>query len=252
MKTTAKLFIIAFFGFILCSAVTKKESQSLKILTYNIFSAKGVDGVIDYNRIADFITSCDLDVAAIQELDSAMERSNGVYMLEEIAKKTGMHYTFRASLERQGGKFGLGILSKEKPVSSKAIALPGRDEARSLLIVEFKDYFMFCTHLSQNGEDRLSSATIINDELKKLSTEKPVFFGGDFNALPSSAPMKELYKSWEVLNDTASYTLPPGKPNRCIDFVLVNRPYKVEVKKAQVFDIPLATWHLPVLVEVEF
>ena len=235
---------------LLGSAMSNKPSKEATFLTYNINNARGKDGVTDYKRVADFIASCNPDVAAIQELDSATQRSNGAFVLAEIAQQVGMHYTFRASIDRDGGKFGIGVLSKEKPISVKATPLPGRDEARSLLMVEFKDYIFCCTHLSQNGEDRLTSIGIINEQVKDFT--KPVFFGGDFNAVPSSAPMTELTKTWRILSDTSAYTLPPGAPTRCLDYVLVKQPQEVEVKSSQVFDIPLAAWHLPVLVKLVY
>lgn len=75
-----------------------------------------------------------------QELDSVTQRNNGVYSLGELAKRTLMHATYAPSIDFQGGKYGIGMLSKEKPLGFKRISLPGKEEKRSLLIVEFADY----------------------------------------------------------------------------------------------------------------
>ena len=244
--------ILIFCVFTLCfstSSCKKNTIRSLKVLTYNIYNGRGVDGATDYQRIADVINACNPDVAAIQELDSMTERSN-LFVLAEIAKQVNMYYTYSASLERQGGTFGNGVLSKEKPLSSSAIPLPGRDEARSLLIVEFDDYVFCCTHLSQNAADRLTSIALINERMEGI--QKPIILGGDFNAIPSSPPMLELTKSWTILNDTTGYTLPPVNPNRCIDFILIHSTHSANVISSQVIDTQAAAWHLPVLVEIEF
>ena len=244
--------ILILCAFAICfgaSAFMRNTNRSLKVMTYNIFNGRGVDGTTDYKRIADVINACQPDVAAIQELDSMTQRSE-MFVLAEIAKQVNMHYTYRASLERQGGKFGIGVLSKEKPLASRAIPLPGRDEARSLLIVEFNDYVFCCTHLSQNAADRLASIELINEEVKDI--QKPLIFGGDFNAVPSSPPMQELSKSWTILNDTTGLTLPPVNPNRCLDYVLIKSTHSAHVKSSQVIDTQAAAWHLPVVVEIEF
>ena len=180
-----------------------------------------------------------------------MTQRSELYVLENIAKQLNMHYVYSASYERQGGgKFGNGVLSKEKPIRSWAAPLPGRDEARSLLIVEFHDYVFCCTHFSKNAEDRLASVPLINEQLKDI--KKPVIMGGDFNATPISLPIQALTESWTILNDTTEYTLPPANPNRCIDFVLIKAPHTATVKSSQVINTQAAAWHLPVVVEIEF
>ena len=250
MKKSRIILILCVFAICVGGSGFKRDaSRSLKVLTYNIANGRGVDGTTDYQRIADVIIACNPDVAAIQELDSMTDRSN-VFVLEEIAKLVNMNHTFRASLERRGGTFGIGVLSKEKPISSRAIPLPGRDEARSLLMVEFQDYVFFATHLSQNGEDRLASVKLINEQIEAI--QKPVIFGGDFNATPSSPPMIELRKSWTILNDTTGLTLPPVNPNRCLDYVLLRSTHSAKVIGSRVIDTQAAQWHLPVFVEFEF
>jgi endonuclease/exonuclease/phosphatase family metal-dependent hydrolase len=56
-------------------------SQSLRILTYNVRNAKGMDNTINYDRVAAVIKEAHPDVVALQELDSATQRSGGKYVL---------------------------------------------------------------------------------------------------------------------------------------------------------------------------
>ncbi|MDR1886478.1 MAG: endonuclease/exonuclease/phosphatase family protein [Prevotellaceae bacterium] len=219
-----------------------------RIMTYNIRNAIGMDDITDYGRIAAVITSNNADVVAVQEIDSAAQRSNGVFVLEEIARHAKMELSFGASIPFQGGKYGIGILSKEKPLSTKSFALPGREEKRSALVAEFEDYVVCCTHFSLNPEDRLASVAIINDCTKAY--KKPVFLAGDLNDSPSSNLIRELQKSWTILNDTDQPTIPSDNPKTCIDYVLVRKTDKVEVINTAVIDEKIASDHLPVYVDV--
>jgi len=142
------------------------------------------------------------------------------------------------------------VLYRKKPINWKSVPLPGREESRNLLIVEFKDFIFCCTHFSLNEEDRLKSVTIINDYFKISS--KPVFLAGDFNAVPGSAVVKNIETRWHILNNPHDPTIPAENPNRCIDYILVSknsgRIFKVE--HTAVEKEPVALNHLPVWIKV--
>lgn len=237
-----------------CS-VTKKAPDSgfqLKILSYNVRNARGMDDVTDFDRVAKVISRINADCVALQELDSATERSGGIVVLDELAGRTGMHAVYNASIDYQGGKYGVGILTKEKPLRHEAIPLPGSEEKRSLLIVEMENYVICCTHWSLRQPDRFASVAKINEALIKY-THKPVFLAGDLNAVPESEEIKELSKDWMVLNDPAQPTIPVVNPNRCIDYVFGKQSgvFRFEVLQTNVEDEPVASDHLPVWAKVE-
>jgi endonuclease/exonuclease/phosphatase family metal-dependent hydrolase len=209
-----------------------------------------MDGVTDYKRIADVINATNAGIVAIQEIDSATERSQRIFVLEEIAKHAKMELTFNASIPFQGGKYGIGILSKKKPVSVKSFALPGREEARSLLIAEFENYVVCCTHFSLNSEDRFLSVSIINEHTKDY--KKPVFLAGDLNAKPSSEPLSELQKTWQILTDTTKFTFSANNPRECIDYIFVRKTDKVKGIHTETVDEKVASDHLPVCADVEY
>ncbi|MDD3511595.1 MAG: endonuclease/exonuclease/phosphatase family protein, partial [Fermentimonas sp.] len=138
-----------------------QEENSIRLMSYNIRNARGLDEMTDYQRIADVINSVAPDIIAVQELDSVTARSKGVDVLDVLARNTLMNPTYASAIDYDGGKYGVGILSKEKPLSIKKIPLPGREEPRILLIVEMDDYYFGCTHFSLTDEDRLESVEII-------------------------------------------------------------------------------------------
>lgn len=250
------LFISPFYLSVVKAAdpintVPAKDSDALRILLYNVRNCKGMDDVIDYDRVAKVINTIDPDVVSLQELDSMTVRSNNEVVLKNLGLRTMMFYTYAAAIEFQEGKYGIGILSKEQPLGFRSIPLPGREEPRVLLIVEFQNYFLAGCHLSLTPEDRVLSSEIISNELKDLS--KPVFLSGDMNSIPSSETQINLRKTFTTLNDTAVATIPVVNPNRCIDYIYTRKiDSSCTVLRRQVIDEQTASDHLPVYVDVKF
>jgi len=224
---------------------------TVKILSYNVKNCQGMDGVVDYQRVADVIKRIDPEIVALQELDSATQRSKGVVVLNELARLTGMSHTYGASIDYQGGKYGIGILTKEKPVNWKRIPLPGSEEQRSLLIVELEKFVMGCTHFSLTQEDRLSSAYIVSNAFKIYS--KPVFLAGDLNAIPESSVIKSIENYWNILTNPSTPTSPSNNPAKCIDYILGLKASgnTYTTKQTQVEQEPVASDHLPVWAMIE-
>lgn len=249
--------VICFFSFLFSQAScpsdgleNSTDQKPIKIMSYNVRNCKGLDNTIDYKRVSDIINRVNADVVALQELDSATERSNKIVVLQELAKQTKMIPTFRASISYQGGKYGIGILTKEKPLKTEEISLPGKEEKRSLLVVELTHYVICCTHWSLTREDRIASVDLINKIAVKYS--KPVFLAGDLNAEPGSAEIKNLEQDWQILSDPKQPTIPANDPKKCIDFILAKKDFKYEFKsiKSIVENEPVASDHLPVWVEI--
>lgn len=236
-----------------CKSTGSENSDygdTLKILSYNVRNCKGLDNITDYKRVGDIISRINADFVALQELDSATDRSNKVVVLDELAKYTGLYSTYRSSISYQGGKYGIGMLTKEKPIGTEAVPLPGSEEPRSLLIVEMDKYVICCSHFSLTQADRIASVAIIANAVKKYA--KPVFLAGDLNAEISSAEMTNMVKDWQIINNPSQPTIPANAPRKCIDFVLMKKTtnYKVDVIKSVVENEPVASDHLPVWVTV--
>ncbi|GHT20798.1 hypothetical protein AGMMS4957_08660 [Bacteroidia bacterium] len=210
-----------------------------------------MDNLRDYQRIADVINDAMPDVVAIQEADSATQRSGGTYTLKEVADRTSMIPTYAPAIDYQDGKYGIGILSKEKPLSVRQIPLPGREEKRVLLIVEFETCVVACTHFSLNGEDRLASIAILNEAVKGIT--KPLFLAGDMNSTPDSPPQVALRQTFDVLSDVTQKTFPVVNPTECIDYIYQYRNGKdCSVSNRQVINETMASDHLPLFVDITF
>jgi len=249
-----KVFLIISFFVLIITGYAQpypQDENTVRVMSYNIQNGKGIDNVVDYQRIADVITNIAPDVVALQELDSVTNRSKGVDLLARLSNLTAMYPVYGASISYDGGKYGIGILSKQKPLSWKRIPLPGREEARSLLIVELKDYVFCCTHFSLNAEDRLASVEIINQTVKDY--DKPVVLAGDINAAPESPVLEAFKQNWVTLTDTKQFTFPSDKPDRTIDYIFgyIPKGETYSVWRNRVVN-SLASDHLPLFTDLRF
>jgi len=233
-------------------SIPEQEVNTLRIMSYNIRNARGTDSGLNYDRVADVIYRVAPEIVAIQEADSATQRSGSGFVLNEIAARTMMYHTYGAIGDFEGGKLGLGILSKEKPLYSRTISLPGKEEARGLLIVEFDKYIVCSTQLSLTPEDRDASIPIIFDAIKEY--KKPLFLAGDMNCDFESSSQNALQSKFHTLNDFKQATIPvinaPNIPYGCIDFIYgydKSRTYSVLAR--QVVSVP-GSDHYPVFVDV--
>lgn len=219
-------------------------------MTYNIRNAKGMDGVCNFQRIANVISNEAPDVVAIQELDSMTTRSGQKFVLNEIAERTQMHASYAPAISFQGGKYGIGILSRKKPLDIHSYPLPGREEARMLMVAEFEDYFFACTHLSLTEEDRLASLDIIKKSVGE--SDKPYFLAGDLNDTPDSKFIKALQQDFQVLTNLKKPTYPAPEPTETIDYIAAwkHRSNNFANLSAQVHEEPLASDHRPLTVQL--
>ena len=235
---------------LLLASLTVQAQEPLRLMTYNIKNGLGMDNVCSYQRIADAIKKAAPDVVALQEVDSVTNRSNHKYVLGEIAKLTDMSAYFAPAIDFDGGKYGIGLLAKRTPIRVERIALPGREEARAMILVEFDTYIYCCTHLSLTEEDRMASLPLLRKFAK--GTNKPFFLAGDFNATPESDFIKTLKKDFIVLSDMSQHTFPSPAPDETIDYIVARNldNYEVNVKKTCVLEEPVASDHRPILVEV--
>ena len=232
---------------------TKETTSSieLRLLCYNVRNCVGLDDKFSPERIAKIIKDNDVEAVALQELDSVTKR-HPVDVLGELAELTGMYPTFGPSIDHQGGKYGIGVLTKQKPISHRRVPLPCRSEPRSLLIVELQDYYYCSTHLSLHEADRITSMGIIISELSKLN--KPVILAGDFNDTRNSKAMKLLATEFYVFPKGGNAnTFPADKPKSEIDFVALytGKGAKATLKSHTVLNCPVESDHRPIYTKVE-
>ena len=237
-------------AFLLTLVACNSQPKEISLLSYNVHNCIGMDEKRDYQRIANIVLQASPDVVALLELDSATQRNNGVFALKRLQELTRMHGIYASAITYQGGSYGIGILSKEKPLSQQIIPMPGREEERTMIIAEFKDYVFCATHQSLTPEDQLLSVPVIRKALESI--QKPIFLAGDMNSLPTEKPQQELSKDFITLNDVGIQTYPANLPDSTLDYIYLDRrnENRFKVIKREVINEPVASDHRPVQVIV--
>ena len=230
-------------------ALTTASAQKVRVMSYNVKNGMGVDDITSIDRCSEVIRKVNPDVVAIQEVDS-MTRRNNYYVLGKMAEQTGYHAYFGPTIKYRGGKYGIGVLSKQPALSTKFYPMPHHKEDRGVLVVEFKKYYLVCTHLSgqyiRNG--RCVQVDVIREAVSGL--KKPVFIAGDMNARPGTPVMNAFKEFATVLSDENKKTAPSYDPRGCIDYVLgTNGTFKVLGE--EVMYGCFASDHLPLYVDVK-
>ncbi len=226
--------------------------MTLRMMTYNVHNCIGTDEKTDFQRVADVIAAQSPDIVALQELDSVTTR-NPVFVLQVLAQKTAMpYYIFGPTLfNYQGGKYGLGILSKEKPISWFQVTIPSENEIRTALFVEFENYYFCSTHFPLNADERTNASAIVCEEAAKL--DKPVFLGGDLNASPAEQSIIRLRQHFTMFNNIGEGTYPSAAPTILADYLLgYPIDYSFEILEKEVIAEPVASDHRPFFAVVKF
>ena len=221
--------------------------NQLKVMSYNVRHCAGMDLVVDYDRTAAVIAQQQPDVVALQELDSMTGRSGRHNQLGELASRTQYYPVFGSAIDYDGGKYGVGILTREQPVSTRRIPLPG-EEPRVLLVVELKDYVLACTHLDLEEEQRLASVPLIVEEAQRW--QKPFILAGDWNDAPDSQLLQKMTQYFTV-NSRNQATYPADEPQECIDYIATFKERPAVTLEYSVIDEPSASDHRPVVVSIQ-
>ena len=241
--------------------LTTEDDQNLRlrILSYNIHHAEGVDGKLDIPRIAQVILSVDPDLVALQEVDKNTIRTGKVNQDIELSRLTKMNSVFGSNITFQGGQYGNAILSKFPIIKNKNFLLPNVDsgEQRGLLqsqiqISNKENILFFSTHLDHRRSDteRLASAKAIN-QIISLDNKSPAILAGDFNDDPDSPTLNELGKVWLRTNKKILRTIPASKPSRQIDYIFVQPKERWKIIESQILDEDIASDHRAIFSIIE-
>ena len=232
------------------SSQSEKEVSDFRIMTYNIRNCRGLDDSVSVDRTASVINNIKPYVVAVQEIDSVTGRSQGKYILGELVARTGMIPVFSPAIDYDGGKYGTGVLCTEKPKAVYRRDLPGTEEKRTLIVVEFDKFCFASTHFSLTESDRIKSAALIKDFISKF--DKPVIVAGDWNDEPESAFLNEMKKTFRILSKAEEYTFPASEPSKTIDYIAVSEKHseKLSLKDVKVVDAPVESDHRPLVAEI--
>jgi len=237
----------------------RSPERTLRVMTYNIHHAEGVDGKIDVLRIAELIRHEQADIIALQEVDRGVERTQRRDLSAELAALSGMSCVFSNNYTFQGGEYGNALLTRFpiKRWSNTHLRMlqPGEQRGALQVVLEVNGHELVIinTHLDHrpNDAERMFSITQILP-LSARHLPSPVVLCGDFNDTPGSRVYQKLSESfddaWAVAGDGDGFTIPSQAPRKRIDYLWLSkgaalRPVRLWVVESPAFD------HLPLLGE---
>ena len=240
---------------------------TLRVLSFNIHTGIGSDGVLDLSRTAAAIRDTGADVVALQEVDVHWHaRSDFRDQARDLADMLRMRVFFAPIYDLDPltpgaprRQYGVAVLSRF-PVphtenheitrlstqDPEPVPKPTPGFAEAVVLVRGLPVHVYSTHLDYRADPAVREMQVA-DALRILSEDPgPQVLLGDFNA-PHEAP--ELAPLWTVLTDAApdGGTYPAEAPTKRIDFVTVSDG--VQVRSASTPET-LASDHRPVFAEL--
>lgn len=235
---------------------TQTESPVLRLVTYNIHHAEGLDKVVDLDRIVAVILSLQPDVVCLQEVDRDLPRTFNQDFVALLSQKLGMPGYFSANYRFQGGEYGNATFSRLPLISWSNEALPGGDglEPRGRLETVFSwdggVLRVWNTHLGLKAEEReRQAAHILADGFFPDTV-----FCGDMNENTLGKGMRQVLEALGEAPDARvcdDPSFPAGAPKRRIDHVFAGSDFEVtrcEVVRTETTVV--ASDHLPIVAEI--
>ena len=272
MRFPQRLGLLIGFAFAAgCSPrLAVSSGDTVRVLVYNIHAGKDAAGTDNLERVAEIVRHTRADIALLQEVDRGTRRSGGVDQPAVLARLTSLHAAFGSSLDYQGGKYGIAILSRWPIVSDTVVALPvdppqersgGSREPRVALRVEIASphgsVLAINTHLDASADDRwrrqeVRTVLALADAARGSGTHRLV--GGDFNSTPESAVQDTIRRAglrdaWRECGAGEGFTYPARGGIKRIDYLFLSE--RTQCLGAEVVQTE-ASDHRPLLVLIRF
>jgi endonuclease/exonuclease/phosphatase family metal-dependent hydrolase len=252
----------------------------LRVMTYNIQHARGLDDDVDVMRIADVIRDAGADVVGLQEVDVAWdERSGFEDQARLLADELDMHVFFAPiySLDpvREGAprrEYGLATLSRYPIIAAQNHEImrfarwvhPGADPQpypgfpEVTINVKGTHVNVFNTHLQSSSGGDETDVWVRGEQVADMleiigTTPTNTLLVGDLNedrTWPEATldPLFDVFEDvWELVGIGPGYTAYDGDPDRRIDYVLTSPD--LEVTSAEVIETD-ASDHFPVVADI--
>jgi endonuclease/exonuclease/phosphatase family metal-dependent hydrolase len=243
----------------------------LRVLTYNIHRAIGLDRRFRLDRIADILYHHDADLVLLQEVDDGARRSKRLDLAKKLAQLVDYpHYAVGHNVRLRSGRYGNATLSRFKIERERNIDLTiGKRKRRgcqhTTLRVEKRPGHphrieVFNLHLGLSPKERTQQVgrLVKSDEFKSLTPERPCIVAGDFNDWrsmlhPIFTQILDFHcatQGDEELNG-AIRTFPSFSPTAGLDRLYYRGLRVVHARRCRLRTSRVASDHLPVIVDLE-
>lgn len=243
------------------SAEADKQEATTRVLSYNIHSAIGMNGVLSVERIIGILKKSKARIITLNELDRNYDsRSAYQDQVKQIADALDMDFVFqkttwKAAIPGSGGKpreFGHAILSAYpiEQTFSEIYDAHGVHYAGLLgaeIKIDEQRLRVFLTHLDTDPAIRSNQITQALEWIG--SSWKPTLLMGDLNAEPNDAGLKKILagRTDAFADMPRAFTFKSNNPRIRIDYILGSGP--IEFSHSRVIPT-LASDHLPILSDI--
>lgn len=244
----------------------------LRVLTYNIHRAIGVDRRFRLDRVASIVAHHDPDVALLQEVDDGAPRSGHINLAAELAMLLGYpHLAVGHNVRLRQGRYGNATLSRHPIVRERNIDLTvGGRKCRGCLHATIRaipthgptqDVEVFNLHLGLSARERDLQTGLLarSDEFSGLHPQQACILGGDFNdwrnllraAFVSVLGMRcATERTPDGRRNLRTY--PSFSPTGGLDRVYLRGPIRsLAARTCRLRASRVASDHLPVIVDLE-
>ena len=240
------------------------RATPIRVVTYNVHSCRGMDGIYSPARIARALLREQPDIICLQELEHGIERSGWVLQVTEIAEALSADYHFHGISRVDDGDFGNAILSPHRMQRVKSSSLPvwaGKIRGVLWVSVEIdgRQIQVFNTHLSVVEKERKMQADALLgvDWLGGVEPGTPLILCGDFNASRRSYTCRRIGEQLRNIDSAqlaieTMNTWSSRMPLRRIDHVFVSEALRVResyVPRTRLTKV--ASDHLPLVVDLD-
>ena len=245
--------------------------MKLRILSYNIHRAIGVDRLFRPERIAEIISHHDADIVLLQEVDVGVPRSKRINLAETLAQLTGFsHCAVGLNVQLSKGMYGNATLSRYPIIKEKNIDLTiDNKKSRGCLYTQFsfpsrkrkaKNLSIFNVHLGLSFKERPRQLgrLVHSPEFSNLDVSAPCVIAGDFNDLwKRLAPMLTEILGFDCATNrkhgyqNAMLTYPSFSPTSGLDKIFCRGLKAQRGKRCRRRMAKVASDHLPVYADLE-
>ncbi|MEZ5681176.1 MAG: endonuclease/exonuclease/phosphatase family protein [Erythrobacter sp.] len=225
--------------------------MQLRVASYNIHKAVGLDRKRDPERILSVLHEIDADIIALQEVDRRIGQRASVLPRAAI-DDTHWRVVEVARRPRSIGWHGNAILVRRNIEirTGEALDLPTlepRGAACGEIEIEGRLMRIIGTHLDLSGLRRRDQIRAMLNHVAACQRDLPTVILGDFNQWGrQTGAMREFGEDWEIVTPGRSY--PSRQPVATLDRIVISRHWRCE--GADVHHTPLAAVasdHLPVV-----
>lgn len=244
----------------------------LRVMTYNIHRAIGVDRRFRPDRIVEIVLHHEPDVLLLQEVDEGVPRSRGMDLARTLAGTLDYpHYAVGHNVRLRRGRYGNATLSRYPILRERNVDLTVDGRKRrgcqhaTLRIEKLAGYphelEVFNLHLGLSAHERMRQVGILvrSAEFSALDPTRPCLVGGDFNDWRSQLhPIFSEVLRFRCATDRARgydgtlRTYPSFSPTGGLDRIYFRgRMEMVTARRCRLRVSKVASDHLPIIADFE-